>query len=140
MSASKVLAIGIATIALGASGSPGASATQPSTSQEPRPISATATADAVTFVPRAADSRFLIIKMSSQRGEAPQISEVTGEARIPATSSDSFLIYRISSGYLYTKAEISDCKLASCPIPPPCPPPGQCPWAGGLTMMKAKTP
>lgn len=140
MSATKILAIGIATIALGASGSPGASATQPSTPQNPRPITATATADEVRLVNTSTDSRLLIIRVSSQPGEAPTLSEVAGEARIPTRSSDVILAFRLSAGYMVSATgDITDCKIAECPIPPPCPV-AKCPWARNLTFVKPQTP
>lgn len=143
MPSPKTLIVGIIACAVGAIGArlvPAARA-----AQQPQPISATATADAVTFRNNTTDSRFVIVPLTDQPGAAAIFARNDGEVRMSTKETSRFLVYRVTERSLVREGVITDCRPAECPYPP-CPPPTMAmepnpcpPWRPvGLTELRPK--
>jgi hypothetical protein len=142
MLSSKTLAVGIIAFGLGAVGSvklPSAAALSRQPKQE-LPITAKEVPDGVAFVNPTADSRFVIVRLANQ--QATGFTRYEGARTMSSNGASVFLVYQVTRRFIYQDGKLSECVIAECPIPPPCPPPAECPWrvVQALELRPSKTP
>lgn len=103
---------------------PPAAALQP----QPAPfVSATPDAEGVTFR-NLTNSRVLILAISDVKSSHPgEFTRGTGEARLPANDSTQLLFLEVGRSAILQDGKMTDCTLAECLGPQPCPPAGSCP-------------